>query len=263
MMLVSSSAQKLQEWRIDSMEIERYRYVYMNSDSTQFIVTMDRQSSLQKVNEALMTLVTKFMGSHEAVLKTTEWRSTDFSGFQPEFRQVVSKIPVKVCLAGHGGTGKTTLLDLATLPSQGPPQEYVPTFFGDKALLKADFDPYIFSMFDLGGQDRFVQEWGKIIRSGSIVIIVSDSTKDNIDWTKRVAYPVLKTELPYARAIAIANKQDIKGALSPEEVGKRLGVPAYGMQANQRDFREKWLGVLKGVAFETIDSRLVDKIEVD
>ncbi|MDF1537767.1 MAG: hypothetical protein P1Q69_02575 [Candidatus Thorarchaeota archaeon] len=27
MMLVSSSAKKLQEWKIDSMEIERFRYV--------------------------------------------------------------------------------------------------------------------------------------------------------------------------------------------------------------------------------------------
>ncbi|MHA1944261.1 MAG: hypothetical protein ACW96M_07685, partial [Candidatus Thorarchaeota archaeon] len=54
MMLVANSAQKLQEWKIDSMEIERYRYVYMNSHDTQFIVTMDRQASLHKVNEAIM-----------------------------------------------------------------------------------------------------------------------------------------------------------------------------------------------------------------
>ncbi|MHA2023802.1 MAG: ADP-ribosylation factor-like protein, partial [Candidatus Thorarchaeota archaeon] len=233
MMLVSSSAKKLQEWKIDSMEIERYRYVYMNSHDTQFIMTMDRQASLQKVSEAMMTMVSKFMTAFERVLETDEWKSTDFTPFGPGFRALVSRIPVKVCLAGHGGTGKTTLLELATLPSKGPPQEYVPTFFGDKALLKADFDPYIFSMFDLGGQDRFVQEWGKIIRSGSMVVLVTDSTQENIDWTKRVAYPVLKAELPYARAIAIANKQDLPGALSPDEVGKRLGVPGYGMQANQ------------------------------
>jgi signal recognition particle receptor subunit beta len=118
-------------------------------------------------------------------------------------------------------------------------------------------------MFDLGGQDRFVQEWGKIIRAGSMVVIVSDSTPDNIAWTKRVAYPVLKTELPYARAIAIANKQDLKGALSPQEVSKRLDVPAYGMQANQRDFRDRWLKLLKSLAFETIDFKVVTDIEVD
>ncbi len=260
MMLVATSAKKLQEWKIDSMEIERFRYVYMNSHDTQFIVTMDRQSSIQKVNEAMMSLVSKFMTVFESSLETTEWKSTDFSPFGVGFRKIVGKIPVKLCLAGHGGTGKTTLLELATLPSRGPPQEYVPTFFGDKALLKADFDPYIFSIFDLGGQDRFVQEWGKIIRSGSLVVIVTDSTKDNMAWTKRVAYPVLKTELPYARAIAIANKQDLKGALSPEEVSKRLGVPAYGMQANQRDFRERWLKLLRALAFEEIDFAIVGEI---
>ncbi len=260
MMLVATSAKKLQEWKIDSMEIERFRYVYMNSHDTQFIVTMDRQSSIQKVNEAMMSLVSKFMTVFESSLETNEWKSTDFSPFGVGFRKIVGKIPVKLCLAGHGGTGKTTLLELATLPSRGPPQEYIPTFFGDKALLKADFDPYIFSIFDLGGQDRFVQEWSKIIRSGSLVVIVTDSTKDNMAWTKRVAYPVLKTELPYARAIAIANKQDLKGALSPEEVGKRLGVPAYGMQANQRDFRERWLKLLRALAFEEIDFTVVGEI---
>ncbi|TET09910.1 MAG: hypothetical protein E3J86_06970 [Candidatus Thorarchaeota archaeon] len=260
MMLVATSAKKLQEWKIDSMEIERFRYVYMNSHDTQFIVTMDRQSSIQKVNEAMMSLVSKFMTVFESTLENNEWKSTDYSPFGTGFRKIVGKIPVKLCLAGHGGTGKTTLLELATLPSRGPPQEYVPTFFGDKALLKADFDPYIFSIFDLGGQDRFVQEWGKIIRSGSLVVIVTDSTKDNMAWTKRVAYPVLKTELPYARAIAIANKQDLKGALSPEEVSQHLGVPAYGMQANQRDFRERWLKLLKDLAFEEIDFAIVGEI---
>lgn len=260
MMLVSSSAKKLQEWKIDSMEIERFRYVYMNSHDTQFIITMDRQASLLKVNEAMIDMVSKFMTAFESVLESDDWKSTDFSPFGAGFRNIVSKIPVKVCLGGHGGTGKTTLLELATMPSRGPPQEYVPTFFGDKALLKADFDPYVFSMFDLGGQDRFVQEWGKIIRAGSMVVIVTDSTKENLAWTLRVAYPVLKAELPYARAIAIANKQDLAGALSPEEVGKRLGVPAYGMQANRSDFRERWLKLLRGLAFEEIDFTIVGEI---
>ncbi|TXT56045.1 MAG: hypothetical protein BAJATHORv1_30429 [Candidatus Thorarchaeota archaeon] len=263
MMLVSSSAKKLQEWKIDNLEIERYRYMYMNSHDTQFIVTMDRQASIRKVHEALMGLVSKFMEDYQDLLESGAWKSTDFSSFGSHFRKIVGRIPVKVCLAGHGGTGKTTLLELATLPSQGPPQDYVPTFFGDKALLRGNFDPYVFSMFDLGGQDRFVQEWGKIIRSGSMVVIVSDSTKDNISWTKRVAYPVLRAELPYARIIAVANKQDLKGALSPEEVSKRLGVPAYGMQANKRDFRDRWLELLRMLAFEEIDFHIVGDIEVD
>ncbi len=263
MMLVSSSCKKLQEWKIDSMEIERFRYVYMNSHDTQFIITMDRQASLMKVHEAMTSAVSKFMTAFESVLETDEWKSTDFSPFKDGFRRIVSRIPVKVCLAGHGGTGKTTLLELATMPSQGPPQEYVPTFFGDKALLKADFDPYVFSMFDLGGQDRFVQEWGKIIRAGSLVVIVTDSTTENLAWTKRVAYPVLKNELPYARAIAIANKQDLPGALSPQEVSRKLGVPAYGMQANKMDFRDRWLKLLRGLAFETLDFAVVGEIEVE
>jgi signal recognition particle receptor subunit beta len=96
-----------------------------------------------------------------------------------------------------------------------------------------------------------------------MVIIVSDSTKDNIAWTKRVAYPVLKSELPYARVIAVANKQDIAGALSPQEVSKHLGVPAYGMQANKRDFRDRWLKLLKALAFEEVEFAIVGEIEVD
>ena len=78
-----------------------------------------------------------------------------------------------------------------------------------------------------------------------------------------MAFPVIKTELPYARCIAIANKQDLKGALSPQEVGRKLDVPAYGMQANQRDFRQRWLDLLKALAFETCDFKIAAEIEVD
>jgi len=77
MNLVSSSAKKLQEWKIDSMEIERYRYVYLNSHETQFIMTMDRQASPQKVSEAMMSLVSKFMTVFERVLETDEWKTAD------------------------------------------------------------------------------------------------------------------------------------------------------------------------------------------
>lgn len=260
MMLVSTSAKKLQEWTIDSLEIERFRYVYMNSNDTQFILTMDRQSSLQKVEEALMRTVSKFMTAFERDILSDRWRSTDFSPYGVAFQDIVTRIPVKVCLAGHGGTGKTTLLELATMPDQAPPSEYVPTFFADKALLEGDFDPYVCSIFDLGGQDRFVQEWNKIIRAGSVVVILSDSTEENIEWTKRVAFPALKSDLPYARAIAIANKQDLPDALTPEEVGMKLDVPAYGMQANNPDFRNRWLEILKGLVFETIEFRIVGEI---
>ena len=100
----------------------------------------------------------------------------------------------------------------------------------------------------------------KIIRSGSMIVVVTDSTQENLDWTKRVAYPVLKAELPYARAIAIANKQDLPGALSPEEVGAQLGIPAYGMQANRADFRDQWLLLLKDLAFEKIDCSVIGEV---
>jgi len=52
----------------------------------------------------------------------------------------------------------------------------------------------------------------------------------------------------------------LPGALSPEEVSEHLGVPAYGMQANQRDFRERWLEILRGLAFEEIDFKMVGEI---
>jgi hypothetical protein len=35
------------------------------------------------------------------------------------------------------------------------------------------------------------------------------------------------------------------------------------MQANQRDFRQRWLGLLKELAFETCDFKIAAEIEVD
>ena len=40
----------------------------------------------------------------------------------------------------------------------------------------------------------------------------------------------------------------------------QLGVPAYGMQANQRNFRDNWLALLRGLAFEELEFTLVGEI---
>ncbi len=244
-----SSAFQQKEWRIDSLEISRYRFTYTNAHGYAFVMTSDRAATKEKIEEAFMKVITEFV----KICMDSKCNDEDTKeDFKDAFRRIAGRLPIKFCLAGHGGTGKTTLLELAILPTKGPPQKYVPTFFGDKAMLKSDFDPYVLSLFDLGGQDRFVQEWSKIIRASSGVIVVSDSTPANISWLRRVALPVLKANLPYSRAIALANKQDLPGALSPEEVERRLGIPAYPMIANRKENRDKWLKLLKDLLFENL-----------
>ena len=48
-----------------------------------------------------------------------------------------------------------------------------------------------------------------------------------------------------AKIIAIANKQDLPGAISAKKVQKKLGVQTYGMSAIRLDLRDRIREILE------------------
>ena len=140
----------------------------------------------------------------------------------------------KCILLGEGGVGKTSLLRL--LQGAEIQIQRIPTIGVD--VEKIDFDESGISVmvWDFGGQKRFQFLWDEWVKGSSLTVVVTDSSEKNVNETK-VLLEKYRKKLG-AEIIAIANKQDLVGSLTPEEVSRRLGVKTYGMVAIKRSNME-------------------------
>jgi len=146
----------------------------------------------------------------------------------------------KICFIGEGGVGKTSLLSL--LQGREVPQERIPTvglevedsILNDKKC----------SIWDLGGQKRFKFMWQDFLRGAGLAVIVCDSTEKNVEKTKEI-YNRFERSLG-TKIIAIANKQDLPGAMSAQEIQKKLGgLKTYGMSAIRPELRQRMKEILE------------------
>lgn len=99
------------------------------------------------------------------------------------------------------------------------------------------------NIWDFGGQERYHFMWQDFLRGAGLTVLVCDSTEDNIEKTK----DIFKKFSRYmeTKIIAIANKQDLPGALNAKKVQKKLGIPTYGMSAIRLDLRERMREILE------------------
>jgi small GTP-binding protein len=99
------------------------------------------------------------------------------------------------------------------------------------------------NIWDFGGQERFRFMWEDFLRGAGLAVLVCDSTEENINQTKEI-YKKFSRYID-SKIIAIANKQDLPGALSAKKVGKKLGIPTYGMSAIRLDLRDRIREILE------------------
>ncbi len=146
----------------------------------------------------------------------------------------------KICFIGNGGVGKTSLLSL--LQGRDITHERIPTvgLEVEDSILSGKKC----SIWDLGGQKRFKFMWQDFLKGAGLAVIVCDSTEKNVNQTKEI-YDRFERTLG-TKIIAIANKQDIPGRLSAQEVQKKLGgLKTYGMSAIRPELRERMKEILE------------------
>lgn len=146
----------------------------------------------------------------------------------------------KICFIGEQNVGKSSLLSL--LQGREVQKERVPTvgLEVEDSLLNGKKC----SIWDLGGQKRFKFMWHDFLKGAGLAVIVCDSTEKNVNQTKEI-YNRFERTLG-TKIIAIANKQDLPGRLSAQEVQKRLGgLKTYGMSAIRPELRERMKEILE------------------
>jgi signal recognition particle receptor subunit beta len=86
--------------------------------------------------------------------------------------------------------------------------------------------------------------WKDFLRGAGLAVIVCDSTEENIQKTKDLYDRFERTF--GTKIIAIANKQDLPGALPAQEVQRKLGgLKTYGMSAIRPELRQRMKEILE------------------
>ncbi|MCK4567059.1 MAG: hypothetical protein KAU48_07095, partial [Candidatus Thorarchaeota archaeon] len=153
----------------------------------------------------------------------------------------------KVAISRFAGVRKTTTLHL--LRGETIPLVHDPTIGVSIKKLPDEINNANIVLWDLAGQSRFSILWAKMIANAQVVIIVTDSTLENVLRSKKLV-TLVKDEVPDAKVIGIANKQDLPTALTPERVGQILGLPTYELVAIDISYRDRLIQIIRRAILE-------------
>ncbi|XP_037453951.1 ADP-ribosylation factor-like [Triticum dicoccoides] len=128
---------------------------------------------------------------------------------------------MRVVMLGLDSAGKTTILYRLHL---GEVLQTVPTVGFN--VEKVQYKNVAFTVWDVGGQEKLRQLWRMYLSNSDALIYVVDSLdRERIEDARQEFQSIIKDPLMANSIILVlANKQDLKGSMSPEEVIEGLGL---------------------------------------
>lgn len=145
----------------------------------------------------------------------------------------------KISIVGFSGVGKTTTTRL--IKSEEIPMQHIPTITGEVATIK--IGKLSFFLWDFAGQDEFNFLWEKFIRGSDAVLLMTDSTLENLEKS-RFFLELVNKAVPYARFAIIANKQDLPNAMNTGDIERLMGNKTYGFVAIETENRPKMIRII-------------------
>ena len=141
--------------------------------------------------------------------------------FSKVWSKLTEKRTVKMLMVGIDNAGKTTILYQLKMNEK---VHSIPTIgFNVESV---DYKGLVFSVWDVGGQDKIRVLWKHYYQNTDGLIFVVDSNdKDRIDdAAEELKKMIAEEELKDCVLLVMANKQDLKDAMSPNEVTDKLGL---------------------------------------
>lgn len=128
---------------------------------------------------------------------------------------------MRILMLGLDSAGKTTILfklklgqAVTTIPTVGFNVETV------------SYRNVKFNVWDVGGQDKIRPLWRHYYTgTQGLIFVVDCADKERIDEARKELHKIISDrEMKDAIILIFANKQDLKGALTPEEIPDKLGL---------------------------------------
>jgi len=125
--------------------------------------------------------------------------------------------------------------------SEEIPMQHIPTITGEVATIK--IGKLHFFLWDFAGQDQFNFLWEKFIKGSDAVLLMTDSTLENLEKS-RFFFELVNKVVPYARLAVIANKQDLASAMKIEDIERLMGQKTYSFIAIDPNNRPKMIRII-------------------
>ena len=141
--------------------------------------------------------------------------------FSRLWQKLLGKKDVRILMVGLDAAGKTTILYQLKM---GETVKTIPTIGFNVETL--DYKGLNFTVWDVRGQDKIRVLWKHYYQNTDGLIFVVDSNdRDRIDDAAEELKKMLaEEELKDCCVLIMANKQDLNGALAPNEVTEKLGM---------------------------------------
>ncbi|MHA1291953.1 MAG: ADP-ribosylation factor-like protein [Promethearchaeota archaeon] len=241
---IKREAFKGDESNADSYDYYKYRISYITENKYRliFIFITGLTDDFERVRQELEKLKREFLNLFGDILSEGTLDRSMLEVINPIIDKIHRNLKPKISLVGFSGVGKTTITRL--IKAEEIPMEHVPTITGDVATIK--IGKLHFYLWDFAGQEQFSFLWNKFIKGSDAVLIITDSTLENVEKSK-FFLELINDEVPNAHTAIIGNKQDLPDALHVEKIEELLGLKTYSMIAIDPNNRDKMIKIIADV----------------
>ncbi|MFX0034711.1 MAG: ADP-ribosylation factor-like protein [Candidatus Hermodarchaeota archaeon] len=226
----------------DSYDYIKYKIVFTIEENLglMFMFITDINDSLSQTKKELNILKKEFLetfGDNADNLDPSLMELLD-----PIMDSIHRNLKTKISLVGFSGVGKTTTTKL--ICATEIPSVHIPTITGKISTVK--IGKLYFHLWDFAGQEQFSYLWNDFILGSDAVLIITDSTLENVEKS-RFFIELVREHAPHAHIAIIGNKQDLHNAMSVEKIEEILGMKTYSMVAIDPDNRDKMIQIIADI----------------
>ena len=221
-------------------EYFEYRLSYIIDDSFNliFLFVSGLGDDFKDIEPQLKKFKGEFLDFYADTIKNENFEIIN-EVLDPIVDSIHRNLKPKISIIGFSGVGKTTTTKL--IKSEEIPMEHIPTITGKVATVK--IGKLHFFLWDFAGQEQFDFLWENFIRGSDAVLLMTDSTLENLEKS-RYFFELVNKVVPSARLAIIANKQDLPEAMKVEAIERLMGNKTYSMVAIDPDNRSKMIRII-------------------